>query len=1245
MQQAAPSVEQLFFGALELESSEARSAFLDMHCSDPKLRRRVEELLDGDAQGSGFLDCPAAPPTLTVESPSLSEGPGTVIGPYKLMEQIGEGGMGVVYVAEQTHPVRRKVALKIIKPGMDTKQVIARFEAERQALAMMDHPNIARVHDAGATESGRPYFLMELVRGIPITEYCDREQLAIPERLELFVLVCRAVQHAHQKGIIHRDLKPSNILVTVIDGAAVPKIIDFGVAKATGASLTERTLYTGFQQFVGTPLYMSPEQADLAGVDVDTRSDIYALGVLLYELLTGTTPFDRETFGKAAFDEMRRILREEEPPKPSTRLSSLGAARTAVSANRRADARHLDRAVRGELDWIVMKALEKDRRRRYETANDFAADVIRYLTGQVVEACPPSLWYRLTKAARRNRVALVMAALVSASLVSGVAVSTLQAVRAMTAERNVKAALVRETESRSLAQQRQGEAESEKQRAESLLAQSLIRSGTQQLGEGSALGLFDLIDAHAEAEHDPKLREASARLWAAGIAPLENRLAAVLDGDGLVAFNPDGMLIASTSGESVQLWETATWRRRGTPLKHGPGMRVTGVVFSPDGFRIATSTHGGEVRLWDVTTGRACGEPLRDEMKNDTFYGGSLAFSPDGKLLAGWSPNGQVGLWDSSTGKAHGPQLSHAGLVIHVAFSPDGTTLATGSVDATARLWDVKTGAPVGPPLRQEDMIHAMAFSPDGTLLATASGFDKTRLWEVPSGRLRCEPLTTADWVITLAFSPDSKLLATGAVDWTAILWDTATGRHRGESLRHGGRVTSVRFSPDGRLLATHANDGLLRLWDVRTNRIRGLPFPMAGHSAQSFSPDGTFLAVGHTTGTRVWQVNRKPWTVIFEHSDPVWAIDLSHDGNRLATASGSAVRIWEVATGRHLLYPLLGVSGDLEHFPFIPSSVLFSPDGALLAVIDSPKTVRLLDAVTGQPVGRSMAHPGRVQNLAFSPDGRRLATSTFESRAEQPTIRLFDTATQVLIGTYLHESLCLAMSPGGRQLAVGDRAWRARIWELADGLKPNRVLEQGEWCLSLDYSANGSWLATGTKAGRVHLWSASSGERRGSSVKLEGPVKKLKLSPDGRLLATATFDIFENRHGPVRLWDLTVTPPYPSVELPESVGTLSLALTADGRWLAIGQNDGMARLLRMPTLPETTREMQLRTWVALGTRASEGEFKGIAAEEWQALRAELQALRARNEVPDGAKALLGVGKDMRPELKDQPSQAGTKLK
>jgi serine/threonine protein kinase/Tfp pilus assembly protein PilF len=499
----------IFMEALDFGEPRERSAYIDRACGgDERLRARVEALLRRHhANDKLVLDrIPAIDPTATEDMPRPAEEPGNSIGPYKLREQIGEGGMGVVYVAEQTQPVRRKVALKIIKPGMDTKQVIARFEAERQALAMMDHPNIAKVFDAGATNTnsksetsnpkseknpkfeirnpkrdqqnagsgsaaaggpvpglgasdleyssdfefgssdlpvgssnlngGRPYFVMELVRGMPITDYCDRERLSIPDRLELFVQVCRAVQHAHQKGIIHRDLKPSNILVTIIDGAAVPKVIDFGVAKATGGSLTERTVYTAFQQFIGTPLYMSPEQADLSGMDVDTRSDIYSLGVLLYELLTGTTPFDQETFRQAAFDELRRIIREQEPPKPSTRLSSLGATRTTVSANRQADARQLDRAVRGELDWIVMKALEKDRRQRYETANDFASDVMRYLTDKPVEACPPSVGYRLRKFARRNRGPVAAGLAVALLLVLGTLGTSIGLVSALRAERN-----------------------------------------------------------------------------------------------------------------------------------------------------------------------------------------------------------------------------------------------------------------------------------------------------------------------------------------------------------------------------------------------------------------------------------------------------------------------------------------------------------------------------------------------------------------------------------------------------------------------------------------------------------------------------------------------------------------------------------------------------------------------------------------------------------------------------------------
>jgi eukaryotic-like serine/threonine-protein kinase len=429
----------IFDVARQINSAQAQQTYLEQVCGgDIALRARLLALLAVDRDDRVFLEQPAPFPGVTWDEPGSLEAPGTIIGPYKIMEQIGEGGFGLVFVAEQQHPIRRKVALKIIKPGMDSRDIIARFEAERQALALMDHANIAQVFDAGTTASGRPYFVMELVRGIPINDYCDEQQLSTGDRLDLFLSVCQAVQHAHSKGIIHRDLKPSNILVAPHDGVPVVKVIDFGIAKAIGQRLTEKTIYTRFTQMIGTPLYMSPEQAEVNALDVDIRSDVYSLGVLLYELLTGTTPFDRQRFATASFDEIRRIIKEEDPPKPSTRLSTPGAALSAVLAQRRTERTKLSALVKGDLDWIVMKALEKDRSRRYETASAFAADVRRFLNQEPVEARPPSTWYRYGKLARRNKVALVTAAVVATALVLGTSVSIRQAVRAIRAERRAK---------------------------------------------------------------------------------------------------------------------------------------------------------------------------------------------------------------------------------------------------------------------------------------------------------------------------------------------------------------------------------------------------------------------------------------------------------------------------------------------------------------------------------------------------------------------------------------------------------------------------------------------------------------------------------------------------------------------------------------------------------------------------------------------------------------------------------------
>jgi serine/threonine protein kinase/tetratricopeptide (TPR) repeat protein len=468
MTEHAPSESQIFRAALKL-GPQQRPEYLNAACGgDRHLQAEVESLLRAHVPDDDFLKSPAL--AITTDRPH-SHQVGTIIGPYKLREKIGEGGFGVVYVAEQEKPVRRRVALKIIKPGMDTKDVIARFEAERQTLALMDHPNVARVLDAGTTEHGRPYFVMELVNGVTITDFCDRNKLPTPDRLRLFADVCRAVQHAHQKGIIHRDLKPSNILVTLHDGKPVAKVIDFGVSKALSQQLTEKSIYTAYGQMIGTPSYMSPEQAEMSGLGIDTRSDIYSLGVLLYELLTGKTPLDAARLRASAYAEILRIIKEEEPPLPSLKVSTLGEEATVIAGHRHTDPKQLRRALNGELDWIVMKCLEKDRERRYETANGLARDIERYLADEPVEACPPSSWYRLTKFSRKYRSIINTAVAFAGLLIACAAVSGWLAFRATIAERKAYAA----------------QAQSEKARQEAVAAKDQVEWASKRLSTATRL--------------------------------------------------------------------------------------------------------------------------------------------------------------------------------------------------------------------------------------------------------------------------------------------------------------------------------------------------------------------------------------------------------------------------------------------------------------------------------------------------------------------------------------------------------------------------------------------------------------------------------------------------------------------------------------------------------------------------------------------------------------------------------------
>ena len=621
-------VKELFVAALELPDPKSRQAFLERECAaDAELRQRLEALLKAHENPASVLErplaaveppvmsaaqeCPAGPePSETGYYHDPSEEVGSIIaGKYKLLEALGQGGMGDVFMAQQTAPVKRLVALKLIKPGMDSRQVLARFEAERPALALMDHPNIAKVLDAGATESGRPFFVMELVKGVPITRFCDARQLSPRERLELFIPVCQAIQHAHQKGVIHRDIKPSNVLVALYDDRPVPKVIDFGVAKATGSQLTDASLVTGFGALVGTPEYMSPEQAQLNQLDIDTRSDVYALGVLLYELLTGTTPIDRKRLGQNALLEILRVIREEEPPRPSARLSTCETL-ASIAATRRTEPAKLARLMRGDLDWIVMKCLEKERSRRYETANALARDLGRYLHDEVVEARPPSAGYRLRKFMRKHRTALAMAETVLLLLVAGVAVSTWQAVRATRAESEM-------AQARDAAEQNEREAVEQRKKAETQAASLAVDIDLKHCEDDDvALGLLRLAETlKSIPEHAKELRECAAL--------------------NILAW---GQKIRPAIG----------------PLTHD-GYVVTQATLSPDGRTILSLGRDGTPRLWDSMSGKQrkiLGPPLEAIQKRQGFpqfsKDGSTALTIDGLLASRGDTNGSRNLYSGN---------------------------------------------------------------------------------------------------------------------------------------------------------------------------------------------------------------------------------------------------------------------------------------------------------------------------------------------------------------------------------------------------------------------------------------------------------------------------------------------------------------------------------------------------------------------------------------------------------------------
>jgi eukaryotic-like serine/threonine-protein kinase len=1078
------------------------------------------------------------PPTVPSEAVPVEE-PGTSIGRYKLLERLGEGGFGTVWAAEQREPVKRRVALKIIKLGMDTKQVVARFEAERQALALMDHANIAKVLDAGATDNGRPYFVMELVRGIPITQYCERERLSTGRRLELFILVCQAVQHAHQKGIIHRDLKPSNILVTLHDGVPVPKVIDFGIAKATQAELTEKSIYTQFHQFIGTPAYMSPEQAELSGLDIDTRSDIYSLGVLLYELLTGTTPFDTKELLQSGLDEMRRIIREVEPMRPSTRLTHMWNLAESQSKIQNPKSK-----IEKDLDWIVMKCLEKDRARRYETANGLAADLRRHLDNEPVVACPPSAVYRLQKAFRRHRLGLTAAGAVVVALLSGIAMSIHQAVvanqerRAAQIERDRAQALAIEAERARLA-----EAEVTQELKEAV--RTLRRQGY----------ISDIQAAHFAIEdlNFRRAREMLAKHYPDS-TPLAGALERHAEAEELRGF------------EWRYLWQQARGFEHTELRAHGD--TVEAVAWSPDATLAATVGDDQIVRVWETDSWQLV-IALRTSAQDRLFRGHhSLAFSPDGKWLVRAGASSIV-VWETNrwTEVATLDAADYPEVITRPArFSATGDTLAA----ATARgisFWETgKWQLRHTLSFEEQKRGYHLAFSGDGRFFAvnvSGEAASSVELWDA-SARTKLHEFNL-DHSVGLAFVPGGEFLVVGTYGGGIVLWNTITFEEVRRWSAHRGAIRGISFSPDGRLMATSGEDQVIRLWHMgdlpaQPQRVAELTGHRHRVPALAFAPDGSSLLSGGHDGTlRVWSTSglsdRSPDVVLPGTVAPVW---FSADGTILATIDPTlAVQYWDVATlqERRRVDPVtehaavtgfamapdgttwaLGLrDGTIELWDLetrarsmfaSPDNVsaqafCFSPDQRWLAAVHSPSAdsteIRIWN----------LAHPGRrlearlpsngSQALAYSPDGTRIAHGQIVG-----FVRLWDVATQretplPAIGRSYYSSQAVAFSADGSRIAAGGTDQTAWIHELITGTSRSLTGHRATlWAMA--FSPDNRTLATGSADATVKLWNVASGHELLTFKQFGKQVRVLMFSPDGRTLAAGS-DFNESQPGPVRLW------------------------------------------------------------------------------------------------------------------------------
>jgi serine/threonine protein kinase/WD40 repeat protein len=996
------------------------------------------------------------------------------IGPYRILTVLGQGGMGVVYLAEQEHPIRRKVALKVVKVGMDTREVVARFDTERQALALMSHPNIARVLDAGTSDEGRPYFVMEYVPGIPITDYCDRNRLSTRERLALFITVCQAVQHAHQKGIIHRDLKPSNVLVAIEDGRPVPKVIDFGIAKATHQRLTEQAVFTRHGVLIGTPEYMSPEQAEPGRLEVDTTTDIYSLGVMLYELLVGVLPFDADTLRKAAYAELVRIIQNEGPARPSLRVTGLGAHALDMAKRRDTDVPSLRKQLRGDLDWIVLRALEKDRTRRYASASEFAADIERHLADEAVMASPPSAAYRVQKFVRRHRLGVAAATFVVASLAAGLAVSTWSFFRVR--------------------------AEREASDYQAYLANIAAADAHVKASEGNDARRRLLAAPAAQRNWEWRY------LWATSIP-----VAATLPGGNLLAVSVRSVFIAHES--RLEEWDRVTFERTTShPL---PG---EGVAADPEGRRVlvrSTAANDPSYAVVDVATGQTLSRPA---LGNDN----SPRFTPDGSHFVTQRPNdGGIIWWDAETGRALATRAVKDGNVL--GFAPDSRQVLIGT-GSSISLWTPASGQDTAVvSLGHGVSVRAAAVTPDGSRLLTIGSDDLLREWDV---RMRSAVRTYGKQrhSYNIAISGDGRFLSVELWDSIAV-WDCTVGTQIVE-LRDGTGRDLLRpaMSPDGSQVFAGSRYGDVRVWSIRNARLSaGMEFRDTSEVVPS--ADGRHVLARRTSGAlERWDLDTLTMRPVATGSRAVGrGLAISNDGERVAAAAADgSLLVWTDLASPRLV--LGRGAGSIK-------SIAFSRNGVRVAAVwDDPQTdaqsprwqrrLRAWDLAAGRQLIDAGVDPQRV---GFDDSGRRvLIVGSWAQSLERNRNEEMAQIEGPTCNTDTHDTLQVWILDSGRKtmgirkqcahaaaFTTDNKSVVSDSWELPivmHAVEGGRIaMRSGEMAVvcSLAVSPDGSRIAVGTGESQVVVLDARTLETllviRGVSQATESVV----FSADGTRLIT----------------------------------------------------------------------------------------------------------------------------------------------